>query len=392
MTIFVTNIWNHYTTTIGAPLAALLGENDFKLVLVSPVQEEPEFKTRLAMGLKFELPKYKWLVPNPETSTELENSEAVQLIETADVAIIGALYSCKRLFKAVRKRVRSGKLTFFANERFIKEYVTLKDFFKPRTIYNWLYLHWMLSHENVHYLPISHWGAHDARFLGGAKGRVWKWSYMPELSDAPAEKKPHCEFRIGWCGRMVEWKHPDHILRAVALLPEEYHKRCRVSIVGDGECRSSLVALATELKLSNIVEFKHYMTVAEVAEWMAGLDAYLFPSGIEEGWGVVLAEAMDRCCVPIACVEAGATLELIADGENGFVFEANDLERVARKITWLIDHPDEARAMGLKAWESLRGRTPTECAKRFVQLVQGIKSSDAAQIPQSGICSPCSLF
>jgi glycosyltransferase involved in cell wall biosynthesis len=154
---------------------------------------------------------------------------------------------------------------------------------------------------------------------------------MPELSDAPAEKTQHCEFRIGWCGRMIGWKHPDHILRAVALLPEEYRKRCRVSLVGDGECKSSLVALATELKLSDIVEFKPYMTVAEVAEWMAGLDVYLFPSDIEEGWGVVLAEAMDRCCVPIACVEAGATLDLIDDGENGFVFEKNEIGRIAKK-------------------------------------------------------------
>ena len=182
MTVFVTNIWNHYTTTIGKPMADVLGEENFRLALVSPTKEDSLFKRKSKMKWSFELPKYKWLVPNPETSKELENGETVRLIDTADVAIIGALYSCKHLFKAVRKRVRSGKLTFFANERFIKEYVTLKDFFKPRTIYNWLYLHWLLSHKNVHYLPISHWGAHDARFLGGAKGRIWKWSVSSSMT------------------------------------------------------------------------------------------------------------------------------------------------------------------------------------------------------------------
>ena len=391
MTIYVTNIWNHYITTLGAPMAKVLGEENFRLVLVAPIKEEPEFKARMAMGWKFKLPDYKWLVPNPETSKDLEHGEAIRLIETADVAVISALYACKKLFKAVRKRIRSGKLTFIANERFIKQYVTLMDFFKPRNVYNWLYLHWLLSHKNVHYLPTSHWGAHDARFLGGAKERVWKWSYMPELSTAPVEKPAHEEFRIGWCGRMIGWKHPDHILRAVALLPEEYRKRCHVSLVGDGECKASLVALASELQLDDIVEFMPYMTVPEVSKWMSGLDAYVFPSDIEEGWGVVLAEAMDKCCVPIACVEAGGALDLIDDGENGLVSEKNDLGRIARKIIWLMDHPKETKAMGLNAWESLRGRTPAECAKRFVQLVNAIQSGDLSQAPQSGICAPCGV-
>ena len=391
MTVFVTNIWNHYTTTIGKPMADILGGENFRLALVSPTKEDPLFTRKAKMKWSFDLPNEKWLVPNPETSKDLECGEAIRLIETADVAVIGALYSCKRLFKAVRRRVSSGKLTFLTNERFIKEYVTFMDFFKPRTIYNWFYQHWLLAHKNVHYLPISHWGAHDARFLAGAKGRVWKWSYTPELSDVPVEKKQHNEFRIGWCGRMISWKHPDHILKAVALLPDEYRNRCSVSFVGDGDCKERLKSLTKELNLGNVVEFKPYMTVTEVAEWMSALDTYIFPSDIEEGWGVVLAEAMDKCCVPIACIEAGATLDLIDDGENGFVFEKGNLERVARKIMWLMDRPAEVKRMGLNAWKSLRERTPEECARRLARLVQGIKTDDMSQIPTSGICSACLL-
>ena len=392
MTIFVTNIWNHYTTTVGAPLAALLGEDNFRMVLVSPVQEEPEFKARLAMGWKFGLPEYKWLVPNPETSKELANGEAVRLIETADVAVIGALYPCRNLFRAVRNRIRTGKLTFITNERFIKEYVTLKSFLSFRKVYNWVYQHWLLSHKNVHYLPISHWGPRDARFLCGAKGRVWKWAYMPEMSNAPVEKKTHDKFYIGWCGRMIEWKHPDHILKAVSLLPDAYRNRCKVSFVGDGDCKNKLKVLTEELNLADIVEFKPYMSIPEVAEWMSGLDTYVFPSDIEEGWGVVLAEAMDKCCVPIACVEAGATLDLIDDGENGFVFEKGDIACITRKIMWLMNHPTEAKTMGRKAWESLRERTPEVCAKRLSRLIDAITSGDGEPIPSEGICSPCSLI
>ena len=105
MVIFVTNIWNHYTTNIGARMAAILGEDNFRLVLTSPIQDEPEFKARRAMGWKFELPSEKWLVPNPQSARDLRDSEHTRLMEGADVAIVGALYGTKPLFRAFRKRV-----------------------------------------------------------------------------------------------------------------------------------------------------------------------------------------------------------------------------------------------------------------------------------------------
>jgi len=387
MTIFVTNIWNHYTTNIGARLAAILGEDNFRLVLTSPVQEEPEFKARMEMGWKFDLPAYKWLVRNPQHANEFAGSEHVKLIEEAEVAVVAALYGTKLLFKAVRKRARSGKLTFFTNERYFKEYPSMWDAFKPINLPRWYRQHRLMSRPNVHYLPISHWGYEDARFYDGCHDRVWKWTYTPEVSKEPTVKPANEKMRIGWCGRMISWKHVEYMIEALGLLPKEYQMRCRMTLVGDGECKNGLVKLVAERGLGASVEFLPYMPVSEVTKLMSELDVYILPSDRGEGWGVVLAEAMDKCCVPIACVEAGATLDLIDDGENGFVFEKGDCRRIAKKLRWLIDHPEARREMGLRAWETMQERSPEKAARRLCNLIRGIQDGNDSLIPVEGLCS-----
>lgn len=391
MTVFVTNIWNHYTTNIGFRLAGILGEENFRMILTAPVQDSPDFKERREMGWKFDLPKERWLVSNPQFARDLRGSEHVRLIEDADVAVIGALYGTRPLFRAVRRRARSGKLTLFTNERYFKNYPSLWDSFKPMNLARWYRRHRLMSRPNVHYLPISHWGAEDARFYDGCHGRVWKWAYTPEVSDEPTEKAHDGIMRIGWCGRMLPWKHVEHMVEAMALLPAEYRARCRMTLVGEGPCREGLARLVEDRGLRNGVEFLPYMPVAEVTRLMGELDVYILPSDRGEGWGVVLAEAMDRCCVPIACVEAGATLDLIDDAENGFVFEKGDCRRVAKKLMWLIDHPAERREMGLKAWETMQRRSPDEAARRLCTLIKAIQTGDKSLVPDEGLCSAVNL-
>lgn len=391
MLIFVTNIWNHYATNIGSRVADIVGAENFRLVLTSPIQEEPRFREKIAMGWKFDLPPYEWLVGNPQYARDFSTSEHVRLIETADVAIIGALYGTKALFKAVRKRIACGKLTFITNERYFKNYPRYRDSLNPIQLIRWWRMHRMVSRPNVHYLPISHWGHEDMRFLDGCKGRVWKWAYTPELSAQLTEKPKNDKMRIGWCGRMIPWKHVEYMIQAMAVLPKEYLARCRMTLVGGGECKDSLVKLTADLGLTDSIEFLPYMPVADVTKLMGELDVYILPSDRGEGWGVVLAEAMDKCCVPIACVEAGATLDLIDDGENGFVFEKGDCRRIAKKLMWLVDHPEERRVMGLKAWERMQQQTPEIAAERLCNLIKAIQTEDTSLIPTEGLCAPVKM-
>lgn len=371
-------------TSMCPHLVDMLGEDNFRMILVSPRQAETALKNRLAMGWKLDLPEGKWVVPYPETVKDLENGEGIKLIESADVAIIESLFYNKRLFKAVSRRIKSGKLTFIANERFFKCYVTMWDFLNPKAWWRWLWVHRRFSHPNVHYLPEDHWGKEDMRFHCACKGRIWQFGCFPPVSDRPVEKPDDGVFRIGWCGKISDLKHVDHIIRAVAVLPHEYGRRVHVDIIGEGEPKESLIQLSRGLSLDGKIEFHSYQPLEKIKTWMEKLDAYLFPSDRREGWGVVLAEAMDKCCVPIACVEAGATLDLIDDGYNGFVFEEGDIRRIARKIMWLMDHPELRREMGLNAWNSMQERSADKAAAKCLAMIKAVQSGDYSLAPQEG--------
>lgn len=384
MTIFVTNIWNHYMTSFCPFMAEKLGEENFRMVLVSPKQAETSLVNRAKMGWKIDLPEGKWVVPNPDTVADLEDGEGIRLIESAEVAIIESLFYNKKLFRAVSRRIRSGKLTFIANERLFKHYVTMWDCLNPKFWRRWLWYHWRFNHKNVHYLPEDHWGRDDMRFVCACKGRIWQFGCFPPVSDKPVEKPMRNELHIGWCGKMLRLKHVDHIIKAVSLLPNDCRNRCRVTIIGEGEHKEELISLVSDLGLDGIVTFKPYQPLEEIKRWMSDLDVYIFPSDIREGWGVVIPEAMDKCCVPIACVDAGVTLDVIDDGYNGFVFEQGDLRRISRKLMWLMDHPAERKEMGLNAWKTMQGRTAENAADRCLAMINAVQMDDYSLAPQEG--------
>jgi glycosyltransferase involved in cell wall biosynthesis len=74
----------------------------------------------------------------------------------------------------------------------------------------------------------------------------------------------------------------------------------------------------------------------DVPELMRNADVLLMPS-IEEGFGLVCAEAIAVGCVPLA---SDACTELCADRENALVHHAGDVAALRRQICEVHDHPE----------------------------------------------------
>lgn len=384
MIAYFTNIWNHYQAPWGYAMAQTLGEKNFRMVLVR-TNGHPLTKMRKALGWKFDVPPEPWIVPNPETDEDIKKGCYGRLLLDADVVVLGATEG--HLAKEIRQRMRSGKLTFFTNERFFKQPRQWYEYINPRRLASWLRSHFFYNHPNVHYLPISYYGAEDMRFFHACQNRMWKWAYYPAVDPRPIEKPYNDKLEIGWCGRFIEWKHVECAIQMMAKLPQHVRDRCRLTLVGTGEKESDLKAMANDLNLSDCVSFHTSMTPTEISEWMSGLDVYVFPSDRNEGWGVVLAEAMNKCCVPLASIEAGATPNLVDDGENGFVFEKGDVKGMAMRLEWLAVNRDECHKIGLNAWRKMQQWSPAVGARRLVALISNLNSGGSGRIFSSGLCS-----
>ena len=390
MIIYVTNKWAHYQGSVCRELAKLLGSENFKMLLLDPLETNiggNENEIHKKMNWSHHPPREDWIVQPPETVKELLAGDWISMLRNADIAVVGAMYGCKETFSALNGRIADGKLTFIVNERYFKTKLRLRDFVNLHLWRLLQVLHWRFSKKNVHYMPTAYNGPKDLRFMKACKGKMWRWAYFPEVSDAPTEKPIYEKMRVCWCGRMIRCKHVEYIIEALALLKNETLEKIDVTIVGEGETRTEMEQLAKKRGVDGVVSFKPFLSPMGVLDFLTGQDVYVFGSDRGEGWGCALQESMDKCCVPIANEEAGVTLCVVKDGENGFTFKDGDVGRVADRLEWLLEHPKERKAMGIRAWETMQQWSPKVGAERLVMLIDAIKAGDYSKLPQDGLCS-----
>jgi len=133
-------------------------------------------------------------------------------------------------------------------------------------------------------------------------------------------------------GREAPWD----LLRAFSRLNRE---DVWLVLAGDGPERPEL-----ERQAGPRVRFPGYIPYPELPGLYAAADLFVHPAR-EERWGVSVQEAL-ACGLPVvASSRVGAAFDLLAPGDNGFVYEAgNDAELAGRLAEALALPPERVRA------------------------------------------------
>lgn len=144
-------------------------------------------------------------------------------------------------------------------------------------------------------------------------------------------------------GSLRDVKGMDILIRAVARMDNIYSDY-KLNIVGDGKLRQYLEELVTELGLENRISFHGQLDHTSLRDLYEGCLFCVIPSR-DEGLSLVALESQANCRAVIAsCV--GGLPELIEDGVNGLLFEAENEQQLCEAIVHLIENPDLAKAMG----------------------------------------------
>ncbi|MDX2177090.1 MAG: glycosyltransferase [Candidatus Sumerlaeia bacterium] len=106
-------------------------------------------------------------------------------------------------------------------------------------------------------------------------------------------------------------------------------------VVGDGEERAPLEALAAELGVAHAVRFLG--TRHDVHDLYAAADAAILPS-LKEGFSNVVLEAMLFGC-PVVASDVGGAREQITHGADGLVAPGGDPDAFARECVGLLRDP-----------------------------------------------------
>jgi glycosyltransferase involved in cell wall biosynthesis len=135
----------------------------------------------------------------------------------------------------------------------------------------------------------------------------------------------------------------DDLLRAMALLRER-GTTLRCLLAGDGPDREKLQQLATELGLSNAVEFVGEVSHENVPAILSRIDIFAVPS-TWEGFGVAAIEAA-AMEIPVVASNIHGLPDVVNDGVTGLLIPPSNPEALAAAIGRLAGDPALRRRMG----------------------------------------------
>lgn len=152
-------------------------------------------------------------------------------------------------------------------------------------------------------------------------------------------------------GRLIPEKNFEGLLTGLSLLPRDLTKEWRLTIVGDGPRRETLIGLTRSLGLADRVEFVGALERSEVHSVLWAADAFVLCSRTE-GFCNAVVEAM-AAGLPVAVTPAGALPEVV--GEAALKARGTGNAAIVEMLQGLLSMDAEGRAtLGAQASHRVR--------------------------------------
>jgi D-inositol-3-phosphate glycosyltransferase len=147
-------------------------------------------------------------------------------------------------------------------------------------------------------------------------------------------------------GRIQPLKAPDVLIKAAAEILKrnpELRSRLVVAICGGPsgsglERPDSLVTLADQLGVSDVVKFVPPTSRAELVKWFQAASVCVVPS-YSESFGLVAIEAQ-ACGTPVIAARVGGLPTAVRDGISGVLVDSHEVETWATHIMSVVSNED----------------------------------------------------
>lgn len=170
-----------------------------------------------------------------------------------------------------------------------------------------------------------------------------------------------------WCGRLgYDMKRTDKML---SIWKQVYanHPDWKLVVCGSGNARY-FQDICKKFHIYN-VEFLGFVNMEEYY----AKTSILCNTSVTEGWGLVLVEAMQYGCVPMAYGNYASVHDIIEDGENGYIIPAFDEKEYAGKLDLLMSDEEFRMRMATKGQESTKRFEPKAIAQKWIELFDTLK-------------------
>ena len=282
-----------------------------------------------------------------------------------DHIIVGTYYSLSAM--VFIQFLRMNKISFILNSDggFIK---------KDRAILKKIKTYFISS--ATHYLSTGIGTSNYLIHYGAKKEKIYRIPFTT-LFEEDVLKNPVCSqdkirIRNGlgikedkvliYVGQFIYRKGVDNLLKALKFSPKEIG----VYIVG-GKVTEEYENLANESGNQNI-HFIEFLEKKDLLEYYKAADIFVLPTR-EDIWGLVVNEAMSMGLPVISTKQCLAALELVSEGKNGWIYDANDWKKLAEIITEAFSKETVLEKMQYESLSTIKRYTIENMAIQHIQIM-----------------------
>lgn len=176
--------------------------------------------------------------------------------------------------------------------------------------------------------------------------KVIPYGFPNVYEERTYEDNTHRKLKFLFVGRLSQSKGLSYLFDAV----KHFGNDIELSLIGFNSY-PSCKALQENLAMHN---YLGPMPHDKVLQEMRKADVFIFPS-LFEGFGMVITEAMSQG-TPVIATDRTCAVDLIKNGENGWVIKAGSVDSLINAINDAISRREQLGEMGRKAMETARLR------------------------------------
>ena len=217
------------------------------------------------------------------------------------------------------------------------------------------------------------------------KDKTYKWGYFIEINNHNIDdlielKNKNDVIKIIWVARFIKLKHPEYVVKLATSLKNQGYK-FKIQMLGTGKLEEKIKKRIKKHHLENEIELVGSVPSNEVSGYMEKSDIFIGTMDKNEGWGVVVNEAMNAACAIVANKEVGSVPYLIGNNDRGFMYE--NYKDFEEKVKELIDNEELRRKFEKNAFNYITTKwTASLAAENLINLFKSIINNTELEVKE----------
>jgi len=183
-------------------------------------------------------------------------------------------------------------------------------------------------------------------------------------------------------GRQIEKKNLLSLLIAYNSINIKIEGLPKLVLVGDGNQRNVLEAFVKKYELEEKVIFLPFLPQEKIRTIYKHASVFILPSTYGETWGLVVNEAMASGLPVIVSNKVGCAEVLVQNGENGFIFNIDDILSLETKLLeFYVLKKEEKNKMSRKSLSKISDWDLNKFSTGLLESIFYVENKEKKYIP-----------